>query len=297
MSEQQNTIIATKQPTFIHLRVHSDFSMVDGVTKVKPLVAKAAALGMPALAITDQTNFCGLVKFYSAAHGAGIKPIVGADFWVKSDFLEGEQFRITALAMDNQGYKNVTELISKAYLRGHVAGRAVIDQAWLVEHNQGVILLSGGKDGDLGKVLLKGNYELAVEITHFYQQHFDQRYYMELLRTNRPNEETYLHYALDWAEKYQLPVVATNEVVFADKSLYDAHEIRVCINQGYALGDDRRAKYYSEEQYLRSQEEMCELFSDIPEALENSVEIAKRCNVTLRLGEYFLPDFPTGDMS
>jgi DNA polymerase-3 subunit alpha len=297
MSAEQSTSISTNQPKFIHLRVHSDYSMVDGVTKINPLVAKAAALNMPALAVTEQTNFCGLVKFYGAAHDAGIKPIVGVDFWVKSELLADEQFRITALAMDNDGYKNLTELISKAYLRGHVAGRAVIDQAWLAEHNQGIILLSGGKDGDLGKVLLKGNHELAVEIIQFYQQYFAQRYYIELIRTNRLNEETYLHYALDWAEKYQLPVVATNEVVFADKALYDAHEIRVCINQGYTLGDNRRPKQYSDEQYLRSQEEMCELFADIPEALENSVEIAKRCNVTLRLGEYFLPDFPTGDRS
>ncbi|MFT6928028.1 MAG: DNA polymerase-3 subunit alpha [Psychromonas sp.] len=297
MSVEQSMSISTKKPKFIHLRVHSDFSMVDGVTKIKPLVAKAAALNMPALAVTDQTNFCGLVKFYGAAHNAGIKPLVGADFWVKSELLEGEQFRITALAMDNQGYKNLTELISKAYLRGHVGGRAVLDQDWLIEYNLGIILLSGAKDGDLGKALLKGNHDLAVEITQFYQQYFSQRYYIELIRTNRLNEETYLHYALDWAEKYQLPVVATNEVVFADKALYDAHEIRVCINQGYTLGDNRRPKQYSEEQYLRSQEEMCELFADIPEALENSVEIAKRCNVTLRLGEYFLPDFPTGDKS
>jgi DNA polymerase-3 subunit alpha len=297
MSELENTVISAQHPKFIHLRVHSDYSMVDGLTKIKPLVNKAAALNMPALAITDQTNFCGLVKFYGAAHNAGIKPIVGADFWVKSDLIEDEQFRLTALAMDNQGYKNITELISKAYSRGHVGGRAIIDQAWLKEHNDGVILLSGGKDGDLGKALLKDNHELANEITEFYQTYFPQRYYLELIRSNRVNEETYLHYALDWAEKNQLPVVATNEVVFVEPSLYDAHEIRVCINQGYTLGDDRRAKQYSEEQYLRSQEEMCELFSDIPEALENSVEIAKRCNVTLRLGEYFLPDFPTGEMS
>ncbi len=297
MSETQSTAISTLQPKFIHLRVHSDFSMVDGLTKVKPLVAKTAAMNMPALAITDQTNFCGLVKFYGAAHAAGIKPIVGADFWVQSELLEGEQFRITALAMDDVGYKNVTELISKAYLRGHVAGRAIIDQAWLVEHNQGVILLSGAKEGDLGKALLKGNHELAEQITDFYTQYFPQRYYLELIRTNRAGEETYLHFALAWAEKFKLPVVATNQVVFADQELYDAHEIRVCINQGYTLGDDRRHKDYSPEQYLRSSEEMCELFSDIPEALENSVEIAKRCNVTLRLGEYFLPDFPTGDMS
>ncbi len=270
--------------------------MVDGLTKVKPLVAKTAAMNMPALAITDQTNFCGLVKFYGAAHGAGIKPIIGADFWVQSELLGGEQFRLTALAMDNQGYKNITELISKAYLRGHIGGHAVIDQAWLAEHHQGVILLSGAKEGDLGKALLKGHHKLAEQITAFYSKYFAQRFYLELIRTNRVDEENYLHAALAWAEKFTLPVVATNQVVFADKELFDAHEIRVCINQGYTLGDDRRPKYYSPEQYLRSEEEMCELFSDIPEALQNSVEIAKRCNVTLRLGEYFLPDFPTGGM-
>jgi len=297
MSEPDYSVVTSYAPKFIHLRVHSDYSMVDGLTKVKPLVAKTAAMNMAALALTDQSNFCGLVKFYGAAHSAGIKPIIGADFWVRSDLLEGEQFRLTALAMDNEGYKNVTELISKAYLRGHVGGRAVIDQEWLIAHNKGVILLSGGKEGDLGKVLLKRNNELATLISAFYQTHFPQRYYLELIRTNRPEEENYLHLALAWAEQYELPVVATNQVVFADKSLFDAHEIRVCINQGYTLGDDRRPKEYSPEQYLRSEQEMCELFCDIPEALQNSVEIAKRCNVTLRLGEYFLPDFPTGDLS
>ena len=285
--------VVTAAPKFIHLRVHSDFSMIDGLTKVKPLVAKTAAMKMPALAITDQTNFCGLVKFYGAAHGAGIKPLVGADFWVQSELLEGEQFRLTALAMDNDGYKNITELISKAYLRGHVGGRAILDQQWLIEHNKGIILLSGAKEGDLGKVLLKGNTAFALQISDFYQTHFPQRYYLELIRTNRVDEETYLHLALQWAEQNQLPVVATNQVVFEKKELFDAHDIRVCINQGYTLGDDRRPKDYSPEQYLRSEQEMCQLFSDIPEALENSVEIAKRCNVTLRLGEYFLPDFPT----
>ena len=300
MPEMSNevSIITTSEnaPKFVHLRVHSDFSMVDGLTKVKPLVAKTAALKMPALAITDQTNFCGLVKFYSAAHGAGVKPIIGADFWVKSELLGDQQFRLTALAMNAEGYKNVTELISKAYLRGHVKGRAVIEQSWLIEHQEGVILLSGAKDGDLGKMLLKGNQVAIAEITTFYKTHFPNRYYLELIRTNRAQEEDYLHLAIDLAAQQGLPVVATNEVIFAEQSLFDAHDIRVCINQGYALGDEKRPKDYSPEQYLRSEEEMCELFSDIPEALQNSVEIAKRCNVTLRLGEYFLPDFPTNGM-
>jgi len=294
MSESDVTATTSSDPKFIHLRVHTDYSMVDGLTKVKPLVTKTAAMNMPALAITDQTNLCGLVKFYGAAHGAGIKPIVGVDFWVQSNLLPGEQFRLTALAMNNVGYKNITELISKAYLRGHIGGHAIIDQDWLIEHNEGVILLSGAKEGDVGKMLLKRHADLAAQMTAFYLEHFPQRYYLELIRTNRVDEENYLHLALDWSAQYHLPVVATNQVVFADKELFDAHDIRVCINQGYTLGDDRRPKEYSPEQYLRSSEEMCELFSDIPEALQNSVEIAKRCNVTLRLGEYFLPDFPTG---
>ena len=294
MSEQAVITQSNPNPKFIHLRVHSDYSMVDGLTKTKSLAVKTAAMNMPALAITDQTNLCGLVKFYGAAHSVGIKPIVGADFWVQSDLLEGEQFRLTALAMDNVGYKNVTELLSKAYLRGHVGHRAIIDQDWLIEHKEGVILLSGAKEGDLGKALLKQHDQIAEQITAFYSEHFPDRYFLELIRTNRVNEETYLHLALDWAEKFNLPVVATNQVVFADKASFDAHDIRVCINQGYTLGDERRPKDYSPEQYLRSEAEMCELFSDIPEALENTVEIAKRCNVTIRLGEYFLPDFPTG---
>lgn len=296
MADISTELTSQYTPKFVHLRVHSDFSMVDGLTKVKPLVAKTAALNMPALALTDQTNFCGLVKFYSAANYAGVKPIVGADFWVQSELLGDQQFRLTALAMDAIGYKNITELISKAYLRGHVKGRAILDQSWLIEHQQGVILLSGAKEGDLGKMLLKGNNEALQEITQFYKTHFPTRYFIELIRTNRVDEENYLHLALEWASQQQLPVVATNQVVFLDETLFDAHDIRVCINQGYALGDEKRPQDYSPEQYLRSEEEMCELFSDIPEALENSVEIAKRCNVKLRLGEYFLPDFPTDGM-
>ena len=143
-------------PAFIHLRIHSDYSMSDGLKKVKPIVARAAELKMPAIALTDQTNLCGLVKYYHAAHGAGLKPIIGCDFWVKSDALEGELSRIVVLTTNNAGYKNLTELISKAYLRGHIQGKAVIDRDWLIDHTEGLILLSGGREGDVGKALLKG---------------------------------------------------------------------------------------------------------------------------------------------
>ncbi|MFQ2013311.1 DNA polymerase III subunit alpha [Aeromonas sp. 603607] len=284
-------------PRFIHLRVHSDFSMVDGLQKINPIVGAAAANNMPALALTDQMNMCGLVRFYGAAHGKGIKPIVGADFWVQSDELGDEQFRLTLLAMDNDGYQNITLLISRGYQRGHVQGRPVIDKSWLAEHAKGVIVLSGGREGDVGKFLLKGNRQMTEQCLAFYQTHFPDAYYLELLRTGRPDEEVYLHMAVAIATEFELPVVATNEVVFLNADDFDAHEIRVAIHDGYTLMDKRRPRRYSPQQYLRSQEEMAELFADIPEALENTVEIAKRCNVTVRLGEYFLPNFPTGDMT
>ncbi|QSE72922.1 DNA polymerase III subunit alpha [Aeromonas media] len=284
-------------PRFVHLRVHSDFSMVDGLQKIGPIVGAAAANNMPALALTDQMNMCGLVRFYGSAHGKGIKPIVGADFWVQSDELGDEQFRLTLLAMDNDGYQNITLLISRGYQRGHVQGRPVIDKDWLVEHAKGVIVLSGGREGDVGKFLLKGNRQMVEQSLAFYRTHFPDAYYLELLRTGRPDEEVYLHMAVAIAAEFELPVVATNEVVFLGADDFDAHEIRVAIHDGYTLMDKRRPRRYSPQQYLRSQEEMCELFADIPEALENTVEIAKRCNVTVRLGEYFLPNFPTGDMT
>ncbi|PLX59042.1 MAG: DNA polymerase III subunit alpha, partial [Vibrio alginolyticus] len=247
-------------------------------------------------ALTDFTNLCGLVKFYGTAHGSGVKPIIGADFKMQSDEFGEELTQVTLLAADNVGYKNLTLLISKAYLRGNVQHHQVIDKAWLAEMSEGLIVLSGGKSGEIGRGLLKGNRQIVQGCVDFYKQHFPDRFYLELLRTGRPDEETYLHFAVELAEQQDLPVVATNEVVFLSPDLFDAHEIRVAIHDGYTLEDPRRPKNYSPQQYLRTEEEMCELFADIPEALENSVEIAKRCNVTVRLGEYFLPAFPTEGM-
>ncbi len=282
---------------FIHLRVHSDFSMMDGLNKVKPILEKVSQMNMPAVALTDQMNMCGLVKFYSECHGRGIKPIIGTDFWVTNEAFGDTPFRLTLLAMNNEGYKNITILISKAYLRGHVSHRAVIDQSWLAEHAEGVIVLSGAQLGDVGVALTKNNKALLDDALAFYQQHFNDRFYLELIRTGRPGEEDYLHRAVALAESHSLPVVATNEVCFVSREGFDAHEIRVSIHDGYTLEDVRRPKNYSDQQYLRSAEEMVELFSDIPEAIENTVEIAKRCNVTVRLNEYFLPQFPTGGMT
>ena len=284
------------EPRFIHLRVHSDYSMVDGLGKVKAIVKQVADQNMPAMALTDFTNLCGLVKFYNAAQSQGVKPIIGADFKMQLNAFGDELCQLTVLAANNVGYKNLTLLISKAYLRGHIQHQPVIDQEWLTELKEGLILLSGGRKGDLGQALLKGNTALADECASFYKTHFPDAYYIELTRTSRPDEEAYLHFALDFASKNDFPVVATNEVCFLSSDLFEPHEIRVAIHDGFTLVDPRRPKNYSPEQYLRTEDEMCALFEDIPEAIQNTVEIAKRCNVTVCLGKYFLPNFPTEGM-
>lgn len=285
------------EPRFIHLNIHSDYSMIDGLAKTGPLVKKVASMNMPAMAITDFTNLCGLVKFYGSAHGAGVKPIVGADFLMESELLGDELASLTILAHNNTGYQNLTLLISEAYQKGYGAQGPTIQRDWLVNHKEGLIILSGGRKGDVGKFLLRGNNVLVEQALEFWQTHFPDSFYLELIRTGRQDEESYLHAAVQLATEKSLPVVATNDVRFISSEDFDAHEIRVAIHDGYTLADPKRPKLYSPQQYLRSEDEMCELFADIPEALQNSVEIAKRCNVTIRLGEYFLPQFPTGDMS
>lgn len=284
------------EPRFIHLHVHSDYSMRDGLAKTASLVKHCATQGMPALAITDFTNLCGLVKFYSAAKDAGIKPIIGADVNIHNPLLEGSLAQLTLLAANNTGYQNLTLLISRAYQRGYGSQGPIIDRQWLAELNDGLILLCA-QQGDIGQSLLRGNTGLLENCLAFYQQYFADRCYLELSRTGRPDEENYISRALPLAAAQQLPVVASNDVRFIDSTDFDAHEIRVAIHEGYTLEDTRRPRNYSEQQYWRSEQEMCDLFADIPEALANSVEIARRCNVTVRLGEYFLPQFPTGGMS
>ncbi|PJG84271.1 DNA polymerase III subunit alpha [Conservatibacter flavescens] len=284
------------QPRFVHLRVHSDFSMIDGITKIKPLVKACVQNNMVAMALTDFSNFCGLVRFYGEALSSGIKPIIGADVHVKSDLLGEELFELTLLAKNNEGYKNITLLLSKAYQRGY-SDLPYINQEWLIEHSEGIIILSGGRKGDVGKKLLKNNMADVESAVSFYQKFFPNHYYLALSRTGRNEEENYIAAALQLAQTHQLPVVATNEVCFLQAEDFEAHEIRVAIHDGFTLDDPKRPKLYSEQQYFRSEQEMCELFADIPSAIENTLLIAQRCNVTIRLGEYFLPQFPTGDLT
>ena len=277
---------------FVHLRLHTEYSLVDGLVRIKPLVSRVAELGMPAVAVTDVCNFYGLIKFRKAAFAAGVQPIFGVDLRVTDRDDPERAHSLCLLAMNQVGYHNITLLISRAYMEGQRLGVPYIDRAWLEEYSEGVIALSGGAAGDVGQALLGNREGLAEERARYWMALFPRRYYLELHRTGREGDERHLHGAVTLAEKLRCPVVATNEVRFLDADEFEAHEARVCIHEGRTLDDPRRARNYTGQQYLRSPEEMAELFADIPEALANSVEIARRCNVVLELGKPYLPDYP-----
>ncbi|MEN8167503.1 MAG: DNA polymerase III subunit alpha [Pseudomonadota bacterium] len=279
-------------PSFVHLRVHSEYSLVDGIVRIKPLVSRAVELGMPAVAVTDQSNLFALVKFYQAAQSAGVKPIVGVDAWLRNPEDVNNPFRLVLLVQNNDGYKNLTRLVSRSYREGQHLGRPMLEREWLMDNGGGLIALSGGRHGDLGRALLAGNQAEAERLLSGWLELFGDRFYLELNRTGRPEEEDCLHASIELAMAQQVPVVATNDVHFISPDDFEAHEVRGCIHEGRTLDDPRRPRNYSEQQYLRTPEEMQELFADIPEALENTVEIARRCNIELTLGKNYLPDFP-----
>lgn len=277
---------------FVHLRLHTEFSLSDSVVRIKPLVKRLAELNFPACVISDQTNFFGLIKFYKACQGSGIKPIAASDFLIANKEADGKPSLITLLAMNDKGYKNIIELISRAWRQGQQLGVAYIQREWIREFSEGVIALSGAKYGDIGLALLGGRVPQAHDLLQEWMNDFPNRFYIELQRTGRENDEAYVHAAVALADERQCPVVATNDVRFLKSSEFGVHEARVCIGEGRTLDDPRREHRYSEQQYLRSAEEMCELFSDVPEAITNTLEIAKRCTLTIQMGKYFLPEYP-----
>ncbi len=278
---------------FVHLRLHSEYSLADGLIRIKPLVRRVAGAGMPAVAVTDQSNLFALVKFYKAAMGAGVKPILGVDLWVRDREDANNPHRLVLLVQDGEGYRNLTRLVSRSYREGQHLGRPMVDPGWLGADNcRGLIALSGGRDGEVGRALAAGNARAAAAAVKRWLRLFGDRYYLEVHRAGRPDDETVLHGSVALAESAGVPVVATNDVRFLDSRDFEAHEVRVCIHEGRTLDDPRRPRNYSEQQYLRTPAEMAELFADLPEALANSVEIAKRCNLELSLGRNYLPEFP-----
>ncbi|ANH96878.1 DNA polymerase III, alpha subunit [Pseudomonas koreensis] len=281
--------------SFVHLRLHTEYSLVDGLVRIKPLVKALTGMNMPAVAVTDQNNMCSLVKFYKNAMGAGIKPICGADLWLSNKDPDAPLSRLSLLVMNAKGYRNLTELISRGFIEGQRNGMVIVEREWVAEANEGLIMLSAAKEGEIGMALIGGNPAEAEALARDWMAVFPDRFYLEIQRTNRPNDEEQLHGAVALADKLGAPLVATNDVRFIKQEDFAAHETRVCIGEGRALDDPRRSKNYSDQQYLKSAEEMAELFSDIPDAIENTVEIAKRCNIEVKLGTHFLPNFPIPD--
>ena len=273
---------------FVHLSVHTEYSISDGLIRIPDLVRRSAELGMPAIAVTDRANLFGLVKFYEACQSAGMKPLIGADMRYRS--LDGGVDRCMLLVTSSDGYAGLLRLISRVHAEGGEHG--VAERESILAASHGLIALSGAGEGDVGRALLAGGAERAAGLAEEWREAFGDRFYLEVRRTGRSDEDRYLAAAVELATREGFPVVATNDVCFLDADDFEAHETRVCIQEGRTLEDPRRPRRYSGQQYLRPAAAMAELFADLPEALQNSVEIATRCNFDLELGTYHLPDFP-----
>lgn len=277
---------------FVHLRVHSEYSLVDGIVRIPQLIDRVRSLQMPAVAVTDVMNLFGAVKFYQAASQRGVKPLLGVDVSIKGSHNSEHAPHLLLLCRTDQGYRSLCKLLTRAYREGWTGGEVTLNRLWLRESADGLIALSSGLNGDIGHALVANDYSTAQKLADEYSTLFPDCFYLELSRTGHDNEEVYIRQALRLASEVGLPVVATNQVQFLDKDEYENHEVRVCINQGRVLSDTRRPRAFTTHQYLRSTEEMETLFADIPEALENSFQIARRCNVTIEFGKSYLPEFP-----
>jgi DNA polymerase III subunit alpha len=279
-------------PRFVHLRLHSEYSVSDGIVRVDEAVARARADAMPALALTDAANLFGMVKFYRAARSAGVKPIIGADCWLQNEAEREKPYRLILLCASRAGYLRLCDLLSRAWLKNQHRGRAEIARGWL-EDTEGLIALSGAGGGDLGQALASDHGEAAERLARDWARRFPGRYYVELQRAGQPHAQALLERSVALAARVGLPVVATHPVQFLEPGDFRAHEARVCISSGHILADQRRPRRFTAEQYFKRQDEMARLFADIPHALENTLEIARRCNLSLALGRSRLPAFPT----
>jgi DNA polymerase-3 subunit alpha len=284
---------------FVHLRLHTEFSVVDGTNRIDEIVAAAAADQQPALAITDLSNLFGTVKFYKETRGAGVKPLIGADLWVQVPGKDAgaPAARLLLLVQSRQGYLNLSEIITRAWTKNVVRDQAVVKLEWLQELNEGLIALSGAQGGAVGQALVQGDSARAVECALYFAGLFPHRFYLELQRAQRPDDERHVAAAVQLAARLKLPVVATHPVQFLTYDDYEAHEARVCISEGEILGNSRRVRKFTREQYFKSSAQMAELFADVPTALANTLEIARRCNLTLELGKPMLPDYPTPEVN
>ena len=283
---------------YIHLRCHSEFSITDGIVKIGDYVDQAVGKNMPAIALTDLSNLFGAVKFFKKALQEGVKPIIGCDLWLENEVKRDEPYRILALCQTKEGYENLSKLLSKAYLENQYRERVEIKKSWLLnDFNKDLIILSGATSGDIGQLILQDKLEDAKEALNHWKNSFGDRFYIELQRYGqgelRDQQERYIKQVLHFAVDYKVPVVATHPIQFMKEDDFRAHESKSCISEGFVLGDKRRPKSFTSDQYCKDEAEMVELFSDIPSALKNSVSIAYRCNFSFELGKNYLPNFPT----
>jgi DNA polymerase III subunit alpha len=277
---------------FVHLRLHTEYSLVDGIVRVPELMSAVSAAGMPAVALTDQSNLFAMVKFYKEALAAGVKPLIGVDAWVR-EAGERAPSRIVFLCQNLVGYRHLTQLVTRSFLEGQQRGAPMLERRWLQSDMlQGLIVLSGGAGGDIGQAIARGRDDEASRCLTAWQELCGDRFYLEVQRTGRAAEQVYAEAVMDLAQERGVAAVATNDVRFLTRAEFEAHEARVCIHDGALLADTSRARSYSEEQYLKSPAEMAELFKDVPEVLDNAVEIAKRCSLEIRLGSSMLPAYP-----
>ena len=275
----------------IHLHLHSEFSLIDSTIRINGLIAAAVRAQMPALALTDECNMFAFVKFYKACMAAGIKPIGGCDLWISAAD-DPRPWRLTVLCQNHAGYLNLSRLVSRAWRDGQRGGRALVESSWLTPDSTAGLIALVGRESQVARLAVQQGTPAALPETQALARLFDDRLYLELTRCGRAGEEDWNAVALPLASALSLPIVASNDVRFLREEDFDAHEARVCINQGRVLADQKRPHDYSNQQYLKTPEAMAKLFADLPEALENTVELAKRCNLELKFGTYYLPDFP-----
>ncbi|CAA9435736.1 MAG: DNA polymerase III alpha subunit, partial [uncultured Ramlibacter sp.] len=279
---------------FVHLRLHSEFSIVDGTNRIDDVVKVAAADGQPALAITDLNNLFGAIKFYKAARGAGLKPLIGAELFLQGVGKEpGALSRLLVLVQNQKGYLNLCELLARAWTQNVVRAQGVCKLEWMRELGEGLIVLSGAQAGPVGQALLQGDDARASSVALELASLFPHRFYLELQRAGRNDDERHVAAAVQLAANLKLPVVASHPVQFTQPDDYEAHEARVCISDGEILGNQRRVRRFTREQYFKSAAEMEALFADVPSAVANTLEVAKRCNLVLELGKPRLPAYPT----
>ncbi len=278
---------------FVHLRLHTEYSLLDGIVRVPELMAAVAQARMPAIALTDQSNLFAMVKFYKEAQAAGVKPLIGVDAWIREPGERAPPTRIVFLCQNLIGYRHLTQLVTRSFLEGQSRGVPMMDRSWLTAPAlSGLIVLSGGSEGDIGQALVRGKLEEAARALARWQALCGDRFYLEVQRTGRAGEAACSDAVLELARAQGVPAVATNDVRFLTRAEFEAHEARVCIREGALLADTSRPRRYSEEQYLKTPAQMAELFADAPELLANSVEIAKRCSLEIKLGSSMLPAYP-----